>query len=261
MSKKAVNTEDQAPSIIIDGAEKADTVKLFVTTTKGKKGITESAYDLWMSKASTLETQLVLTLLWETGIRIGEARMLPCANLWDRVLHVQKNKIKYKCKTCNNVKANHTMKKAGACQNYVEDYKPQFKDIEVSEKLFILLRAWIELGYNDFLPKGETHYKELLKSIHPDLKAHMFRRGMGIHYQQKGASDKIIGALLGHDGTQNVKYYSESVDAEANEFRRKVFNGEDTRKVYNISVDEYRKYNIEDMRKIMREEIRNMYDV
>jgi len=259
--ENSIETTDQEPSIIINGSENLDTMKVFVRTTQGQKAVTKEAYDNWMINVSTLEEQLLLTLLWETGMRIGEARMLPTANLWGRVLHVQKNKIKYKCKTCGKVKASHTRKPAKTCGDYLEDYKPQFKDIEVSDTLHTLLKAWVDLGHSDFLPNGETYYKKLLKAIHPDLKAHMFRRGMGIYYQQKGASDKVIGSLLGHDGTQNVKFYSESVDSEANEFRRKVFAGVDTRKQSDISVDENKAITESLIRKVMVEELSKMNNI
>ena len=255
MSKIETNKEESELSIITLNSQESNQTNFFTLTAMGEKAVTEEAYELWYSKAETLEERLVLTTLWETGCRIGEATMLHKDNIEGRILTAQKNKTKHKCSVCNKVKASHTRNPDKTCGNYQKKIEEEFKEILMSERFYGLALEWFQLGHSLMLPFQPDYYRRLLKRFNDKLTPKTFRAGMICFYQNKGASDDILQALLAHDGKQNLKYYKEHKVVQAHEFKRKVFAGIDTRTLMSLSVEENRENNIEDMRKIMREEI------
>lgn len=251
MNQKPIKQESSELSIISLNSEGSNQTDFFTKTSMGERAVTEEAYELWYSQAESLELRLVLTTLWESGCRIGEACMLHQDNIEGRILTARKNKEKHKCLNCGKVKASHSLKDNKTCGNYQKDIKPTFKDILMSERFYGLALEWFQLGNSLMLPFQPDYYRRMLKKINNNLTPKTFRAGMVCYYQQKGANDDILQALLAHDGKQNLKYYKENKSADAHDFKRKVFAGIDTRIQSQLSVSE----NTEIIRKVISDEI------
>jgi len=183
---------------------------MFFKTAQGKYGLTKEALDLFVENSINHNDKLFLQLAFELGARINE------------LISIRKNDLQGNIISVKNSKKHNKN-------------DPLYREILVSDELVYMIN---ECDRELLLDKSDRYYRKLCKDYHAELTPHVFRRGMAQWMKDRGASDDIIAARLGHKDKRSLPHYLKIANSTSNDFMKKVFEGIDTRKVSDLSVDE-----------------------
>jgi len=199
--------------------------RIFSLTQKGKYALRKEALDFFLENhANVLLEKVFLKLAWETGGRVNELVKASRSDLNGNVITLRYNKKGRKKKG---------MKKG--------QYEVIEKRLVLSDDTITTLKAYLKTHDDDrIIPFSDRHMRSLCKKFHKDLTPHCFRRGLGSWLYSQGASEAIIYGRLGQEDNRSLRYYLPSRTQKANEFMMRIFNGEDTRIVSDLTVDEFK---------------------
>ncbi len=192
-----------------------DESAVFTRTGTGTYALKEEAYRHFLEFYEfTLELRTFFHVAWETGGRVSELTKILRDN-------VKGNEI-----TMLNIKK--------------QQKKPEFKTLNVSHKTQQLVEAYLETHDNEYLfYHTPQYYRDHLQPFHKKLTPHCFRRGLGVFMQNRGASKDYIAARLGHKDLRSLPAYMKPENSESNSFMALVFEGKNTRRMSDLSVDEF----------------------
>ena len=189
-----------------------DIGNLFFKTAQGMYGLKKEALDLFVENSLNKNDKLFLQLAFESGARINELISIRKSDLQGNIISVK-----------NSKKHNEN--------------DPLYRDILISDELVYMIH---ECDKGLLLDRSDRYYRKLCKQYHKDLTPHVFRRGMAQWMKSIGASNDMIAARLGHKDMRTLPHYLKVANIASNDFMKKVFDGIDTRKIQDLSVDEFK---------------------
>ena len=145
--------------------------------------------------------RLFFELLWETGIRIGEALAIERKDLQDGGVYITREK-----------RADHLKELiplTSLLYSRVRIHSLGHKDVRVFP--FTSSAAWLAL-------KKAAGKSGVRKTMHP----HLFRHGMGFRARQAGNDIAVVQRLLGHKDMSSTQRYFKATQAEINDTREKL---------------------------------------
>ncbi|MDP2651968.1 MAG: site-specific integrase, partial [bacterium] len=145
--------------------------------------------------------RLLFELLWETGIRIGEAMTIERKHLHDNGIDITREKRK-----------DHLVEfipLTGSLYSRLRIHALGHKDVRVFP--YTAAAAWLAL-------KKAAERSGVRKTMHP----HLFRHGMGFRARQDGADIAEVQRLLGHKDMSSTQRYFKATQAEINERRARL---------------------------------------
>lgn len=158
-----------------------------------------------LNEPITLQRRLMLTLLWETGMRVGELTRLKISNLEERGAIIENEK-------------NHRSRRIGwseQTEKMLKFYLPLRRNLQAKEDYLFVSFKWkpsrklttrqIERIIQEIRAKsGVINY----------VKPHSFRHGFVHRHLAKKTPITTIAQMLGHSTTFNVMAYAQLNSAE-----------------------------------------------
>ena len=145
--------------------------------------------------------RLFYELLWETGIRVGEALAIERRDLQDGGVWVTREKRKDKLR--------EQLPLSRGLYSRLRILSLSHKEVRVFP--FTESAAWLAL-------KKACAVAGVRKTIHP----HLFRHGMGFRARKAGYDIAVVQRLLGHKDMSSTQRYFKATQAEINEARGKL---------------------------------------
>ena len=145
--------------------------------------------------------RLFFELLWETGIRIGEALAIERKDFQDAGVWITREK-----------RADHLREHiplTGGLYSRLRIHSLSHKEVRVFP--YTSSAAWLAL-------KKAAAQSGVRKTMHP----HLFRHGMWFRARQAGNDIAVVQRLLGHKDMSSTQRYFKATQAEINEARKKL---------------------------------------